>query len=162
MDWFDPSPHIENSQALTNIFGYWPTFHDAEIHELNLTVAEGEPWVVGSESPVVEMLIHVFEMTKDVTPEGYFILRKHTLSRLRFRNVEGLQLSDLRHQNCIFELIFGMEPATYGPIGVPASNLLTVKIDSSCGLTGEFKCQSAAVISAQPCDEDGHLIATTA
>lgn len=162
MEWFDPSPHIENSKKIIDIFGYWPSFRDAEIHELSFNVADGTPWIVGSESPAIEMLIHVWEMTKDVTPDGYFVLTKHTLTRLRFRNIEEPQLSGFRFQNCIFELVFGMEPATYGPIEVPPLNLLTVKIDSSCGLTGEFKCQSAAVISAEPCDEDGHLIARTA
>ncbi len=78
MEWFDPSPQITNSAKLTDVFGYWPSFHDAEAHKLTLSVADGEPWVVGSISPIIEMQVHVFEMTKEVTEEGYFFLRKHT------------------------------------------------------------------------------------
>jgi hypothetical protein len=144
---------------LTDIFGYWPSFHDAEIHEVNLNVSDREPWVVGSASPVMEMSIHAFEMTKDLTPNGSFVLTKHIMTRLRFRNVEGLQLSDFSFQNCIFELVFGIEPMSYphggGPVDGPPPNVLTVRIYSSVGLSGQFKCQSAEVLSAISCDEYG-------
>lgn len=156
---FDPSPHIKNSYKITDIFGYWPAFHDAEIHELRLTVAGGEPWDAGSESPVMEMLIHVFEMTGDVTPEGFFRLAKHTLVRLRFGKVEGIQLSDFWYQNCIFELDFGVETVRYPRGGASSegspTNLLVVEIHSSVGLSGKFKCKSAEVVSTEPCDENG-------
>jgi hypothetical protein len=165
LEWFDPSPYIENSQAITEIFGHWPTFHDAWIHELKLSIADGEPWVPGSVAPVLELRVHVFEMTKDVDEDGYFVLTKHTLTNLQFRNVEGLQLTNFSYQNAILELILGIEPMTYrhggGPAEGPPPNVLTVKIEPSCGLSGEFKCQSAAVISAEPCDEYGHLLAAS-
>lgn len=159
MEKFDPSPHIKNSYKITDIFGYWPEFHDAEILELKLSVAGGEPWVVGSESPTMEMLVHLFEMTGDVTPEGFFRLAKHTLVRLRFGNVEGLQLSDFWYQNCISELDFGIDPArsARGRNSIEASRpgLLLVNIQSSVGLSGKFRCQSAEVVSTEPCDEKG-------
>ncbi len=166
MDWFDPSPHIENSKKITDIFGYWPSFHDAEIHEVNLSVADREPWVAGSASPLIEMKIHVFEMTKDLTPEAFFVLTKHTMARLRFRNVEDLQLSDFSYQNCIFELVFGIEPMSYPNGGGSADgnppNLLTVRIHSSAGLSGGFKCQSAEVVSAERCDKSGRPVKSAA
>lgn len=159
MEKFDPSPHIRNSYKITDIFGYWPAFHDAEILELQLSVAGGEPWTAGSESPAMEMRVHVFEMTGDVTPEGFFRLAKHTLVQLRFANIEGLQLSDFWYQNCIFELEFGTETMRYprrgGSAEGPPADLLVVEIHSSVGLSGKFKCQSAEVVSTEPCDEDG-------
>jgi hypothetical protein len=160
-EWFDPSQVITNSHKLTDIFGYWPSFHDAEVHSLRLSVAEGQPWLTDSESPVLDMHIHLFEMTKEVDEEGYFILDKHTLTHLRFRNIEGLSLSYFSFQNCLFSLDFGTEPKTFsyggGPAEGPPPNVITVKIDSSVGLEGEFKCSSAEVISAIPCDEDGFV-----
>ena len=59
------------------------------------------------------MHIHVFEMTKEVSAEGYFVLAKHTLAHLRFRNVEDLSVSRFSHQNCIFEMVFGVEPMSF-------------------------------------------------
>jgi tRNA(adenine34) deaminase len=166
VEWFDPSPYIKNSDKISSIFGYWPSFHDAEIHHVNLDIADEEAWEGGSESPTLEMQIHVFEMTKDVTPDGYFVLKNHTLVRLRFHNLQDLQLSDFSYENCIFDLVFGTEPMRYshggGPIEGPPPNLLTVRIDSSVGLCGEFKCLSAEVISAEPCDESGRPIASSA
>lgn len=109
MEWFDPAPFIENSNKITDIFGDWPTFHDAWILKLDLSVAGGEPWVAGSVSPTLDMLVHVFEMTGEVTKEGFLVQRNHTLVGLQFRNVEGLSLSNFSYQNAIFELILGLK-----------------------------------------------------
>ncbi len=161
MEWFDPSPYIQNSNRITDVFGYWPTFHDAWIHKMNMSVAGGKPWEPDSFSPALDMYVHVFEITKDVTEEGYIVLAKHTLAHLQFRNVEKLSLSNFSFQNSIFELIFGMEPMVFlhggGPAEGPPPNVITVKIDSCCGLSGEFKCQAVEVVSAEPCDEYGNL-----
>jgi len=160
-EWFDPSAIIQNSNKITDIFGYWPIFHDAWMHSTSLSVKDGKPWEINSDSPILDMQIHLFEMTKEVTEEGYFVLAKHTLSHLRFRNIESLALSDFSYQNSIFELIFGSEPMSFpyggGPAEGPPPNVITVKINSSCGLHGEFKCLSAEVVSAIPCDEDGNV-----
>jgi hypothetical protein len=162
MERLDPSPHIKNSRKITDIFGYWPSFHDAEILDLRLGVADRQPWVVGSDSPVLEMMVHVFEMTKDLTPDGYFVLKKHNLVRFRFSNVQDVQLSDFWSQNCIFELVFAFEPAGYphgdGPASDDPPTLLSIDIDSSVGLSGKFKCHSAEVISVESCDESGKPI----
>jgi hypothetical protein len=107
------------------------------------------------------MLVHVFEMTREVTKEGFLVLRNHTLASLQFRNVEELSLSNFSYQNAIFDLIFGIEPMSYrlggGPLNSPPPNVITVEINSSCGLTGRFKCQAAEVMSVEPCDEFGNL-----
>jgi hypothetical protein len=159
MEWFDPSPYIENSNRITDIFGYWPIFHDAWVHRISLSIADGEPWVPGSVSPVLDMLIHVFEMTKEVTKEGHFVLAKHTLVHLQFRNVTNLKLADFSYQNSIFEMAFGVEPMSFpfggGPIEGLPPNVLTVNITSSRRFHCEFKCESAEVISADPCDAYG-------
>ena len=156
---FDPSPHIKNSYKINDIFGYWPSFQDAEILDVRLTVAGGEPWVTGSESPILEMTVHVFERTDNLTPEGRFVLTKHTLVRLRFGKVEGLQLSNFWYQNCISELDIGIDPARSArgrnSVEAPRPGLLQVNLQSSVGLSGKFKCQSAEVVSTEPCDEAG-------
>ncbi|MFP5277934.1 MAG: Imm50 family immunity protein [Acidobacteriota bacterium] len=160
MEHFDPAPWIKNSQKVTDIFGRWPSFHDAEIQEVRLFTADGEPWSIGSDSPVMEMAIHFFEMTKDVTPEGYFVLKNHTLARFKFCNVEDLELSDFWYQNCIFGLEFGTQTVSYpqGQRNGNAVDLLTVQINSSVGLRGHFRCRSAEVLSAELCDARGRMI----
>jgi len=159
MEKFDPSPHIKNSYKITDVFGYWPSFQDAEILEVRMTVAGAEPWTTGSESPALEMTVHVFERTNDLTPEGRFVLSKHTLVRLRFGKIEGLQLSNFWYQNCISELDLGIVPARpsrdRNSVEAPRPGLLHIEIHSSVGLSGKFKCESAEVVSTEPCDETG-------
>jgi hypothetical protein len=162
VEWFDPSSVIQHSDRVTNIFGCWPSFHDAEILQFDLSVADGKPWQLGSPSPVLEMQIHAFEMTKEVNAAGYFVLRHHTLVRLQFRNVHDLDFSNFSYQNAIFGLSFGLEPMSYplggGPLEGPPPKVITVMIDSSCGLSGKFKCQEAEVLFAGLCDENGSLL----
>ena len=50
-----PPAHFENEEKLIDIFGYWPSFHDAEILRIRLDRA-------GSDGPSLTADIHVFEM----------------------------------------------------------------------------------------------------
>ena len=67
-------PKVLNREALEEIFGYWPSFHDAEIPLVrldrgDLLAAEGEP-----RKPTLEADIHVFETTDQVTDQGFYAL----------------------------------------------------------------------------------------
>jgi immunity protein 50 of polymorphic toxin system len=62
---------FENSALLESIFGRWPSFHDAEVLRVVLDRS-------GDEGPTLEAAIHVFEMTPDVDPKGYYVLKNHT------------------------------------------------------------------------------------
>jgi hypothetical protein len=163
-EWFDPSEVIRDSDKVIGIFGYWPTFHDAEIQEVRFSVGALNLVADGLNESELDMRIHLWEMTKEIDARGYYVLDKHTIAHLRFMNLEDVSLSNFRHQNSIFELIFGVEPKIFpyggGPVDGPPPNIVTVEIDSSCGLSGKFKCSSAQVISAVPCDEDGLLMPT--
>jgi hypothetical protein len=158
MERFDPSQLIRGSQKITDIFGYWPTFHDAEVHSVSLIGGCADPCDPSCESPMLDLKMHLWEMTKEVSSEGFIVLAKHTFAELRFRNVEQLQLSNFNYHNCILELIFGLEPEDPEPIGggrKPA--MITVEILPAFGLSGSFKCQSAEVVSAVACDEHGNI-----
>lgn len=158
MEWFDPSPLIKNSSKITDIFGYWPTFHDAEVHSLSLTGGVVDPCDPDCEGPMLDIKIHLWEMTKEVTKEGWIVLAKHTLTDLRFRRVEKLELSGFNYHNCMMEMIFGIEPEDLNPIGGGRTPpMITVEIARGFGLQAKFKCESAEVMSAQPCDLEGPL-----
>jgi hypothetical protein len=158
-EWFDPSGIIQNSNKITDVFGYWPTFHDAWIQSLCLTVGSGENWEdgYGSEPPTLVMKLHVYEMTKEVAAEGYIVLAKHTFAELKFLDIEKLELRNFSYQNSIYELAFGTELADQpGPGGVYA-NILRVKLKSFPGICAEFRCRTAEVVSAVPCDANGNV-----
>lgn len=158
-EWFDPSSIIRNSNKITDIFGYWPTFHDAWIQSINLTVGSGENWEqgYGSEPPTLAMKVHVYEMTKEVTAEGYIVLAKHTFAELKFLDIEKLELRNFSYQNSIYELVFETELADQPGPGGTHAEVLRVKLQSSHGVRAEFRCQSAEVVSAVPCDANGNV-----
>ncbi len=113
MEWFDPSSIIKNSNRITDIFGYWPSFHDAEIQSISLT--GGETYLKDPDRiyPTLDIKIHLWEMTNEVNAKGFFVLKNHTLTDLRFRNTGELELSDFSFRNTIMEMIFGVETRTY-------------------------------------------------
>ena len=79
---------IEGSDKLTNIFGYWPTFHDAEVHELHLWRGDVEP----DAGPVLSVSLHLL------------VTRHHTLAKLRFHDVDQFKMEGFNHQNAILRL----------------------------------------------------------
>lgn len=84
---------IEGAAELEEWFGYWPSFHDAEIVSLHLNRT-------GSSS----LRVHTREMTKEIDDKGYYVLAKHVVVEFVFEAVCGLSLSGFNQQNVIFGL----------------------------------------------------------
>jgi hypothetical protein len=73
---------IAGAELLTRVFGYWPSFHDAEVVRVALSRAPAY-----REGAFLEADVHAFEMTSDVDERGYFVLRHHVLVSFRFEAV---------------------------------------------------------------------------
>jgi hypothetical protein len=139
--------NIKNNERLTSVFGRWPSFHDAEVIWLRL---DRRSTSLG-DGPTVETLIHTFEMTNEVSTEGFYVLRNHVLVHLRFSRVMqpilegfncqnallGLSIKDIRHRQ--------MEELNF-----------EVTFDPANGLEGSFQCQEIEVVDVTPCNNDGH------
>ena len=67
---------IEGAAELEEWFGYWPSFHDAEIVSLHLNRR-------GSSS----LRVHTWEMTKEIDDKGYYVLAKHIVVEFVFEAV---------------------------------------------------------------------------
>jgi hypothetical protein len=131
------APLVQNANALTQVFGYWPSFHDAEI--LTLYLDRG-----GEDGPSLEARVHVFEMTDRVDEQGRYILRHHTLVTLRFARVLEVEFSGFNDQNSLWELAFReVEPAEH------EGRQLKVFIETNHGLSGSFLCARASVLSVE-------------
>ena len=128
---------VGHSSRLTDIFGYWPSFHDAEVISLSL-----HRDAVVSPGPTLVAFIHVFEMTSEVSESGHFICRKHTLVDIQFSDVEDLKLEDFNHQNALNHLRI-LESTT-------RPGRLAVFLDSAYGLDGTFTSSAVEVLSATP------------
>jgi hypothetical protein len=92
---------IVGSEKLTRVFGYWPSFHDAKVLELHFWRGNIETKKGIYDFPVLTLTIHLWELTKEVNPQGYLVLRYHTLTRLRFCDVEDFQMQGFNHQSTL-------------------------------------------------------------
>ena len=52
---------IEGSKKLTDIFGYWPSFHDAEVIDLHFSRGDVEPDADQYIFPLLRVNLHVWK-----------------------------------------------------------------------------------------------------
>jgi hypothetical protein len=144
---------IVSSEKLTTIFGYWPSFHDAEVLELHLWRGNIKTEKGIHDFPVLTLTIHLWELTKEVNPRGYLVLRHHTLTRLRFYDVHDFSMQGFNHQNAMMGLALSREERKEG-----VSPYFAVEVVPAFGMEASFKCLRVEVLDAVPCSDDGKLI----
>jgi hypothetical protein len=81
---------IHGAQELFAWFGYWPSFHDAEIIELHL-----------DRKGVSSLKIETWEMTKETDERGFYKLAKRVLVTFLLKGVSNCDLTEFNHQNVI-------------------------------------------------------------
>lgn len=142
---------IEGSNRLTEIFGYWPTFHDAEVIDLHLWRGDVDPKRASYVFPVLTVKLHHWELSDDVDAQGLYVLRHHTLSTLRFHQLlDDFRMEGFNHQNAIFGLTIKREERTEGPTPV-----FVVEFQHAHGMAASFSCLRVEVVNATPCTKDG-------
>jgi immunity protein 50 of polymorphic toxin system len=129
---------VENAEALVDIFGRWPSFHDAEVLSIHLDRS-------GEDGPSLEARVHVFLMTNEVDARGYYVLTKHTLVTLRFANIILRELCWFNAQNSLSGL--GIERVD------PTNNegrTLGASFDANYGVELDLVCDRITVRSVEP------------
>ena len=88
---WDP-PDIPGAQDVVEWFGYWPTFHDAEVLSIHLDHIKG-----------FTVSIHAFEMTSEVDAEGHYVARKHAIVIFQGQGLPacGVSLETFASQNVL-------------------------------------------------------------
>ncbi len=89
-------PDITGASALVEWFGFWPTFHDAEIVALHL-----------NRQGVSSLTIRTWRMTNETYEQDgrrFYRTEKHALVRFDLEEILDLELSDFSPQNVISEL----------------------------------------------------------
>ena len=129
---------IQNQEALTSIFGYWPSFHDAELLAVRL---DSDPKCFGS----LETDLHVFEMTSEVDDRGFFVLAHHQLVCLRFCGLTDLELVDFQRGNILDSLEIEAIEVTDNQ-----RCSFDIAFNAILGCALYFKCQEVAVFSVKP------------
>jgi hypothetical protein len=138
---------IAGADEVVRIFGRWPSFHDAEVLRFCVTRA---PEDVG---PSIEADLHVFEITDEVAPSAFLVLKHHTLVTFRFVGVTQFRMDGINNQNALMGLAIEdirgrqLEGIRY-----------EVTFDPSFGLSAGFLCRDVAVIAVRPWEaESGGL-----
>lgn len=144
---------IRGSDKLTRIFGFWPTFHDAEVFDLHLWrgVIDSDKGIYNF--PVLTLTVHLWQLTKEVSPEGYLVLKSHTLCTLRFSDLGDFEMEGFNHQNAIMELSIATRERTK-----PPSPYFAVEVAPAFGMGASFTCLHIEVVDAIPCADDGSVI----
>ena len=84
---------VPGTPELIKWFGYWPSFHDAEVLDLKLD-RTGRSTV----------RVHTFEMTDQVNSQGSFTCTKHVIVSFILDGITDLHLDGFNGQNVISEL----------------------------------------------------------
>ncbi len=147
---------ITGSEKLAQIFGYWPSFHDAEVHELHFSRGNIQVESGIYDFPVLTLRIHLWELTKQVDSAGFLVRRHHTLATLRFHDVSDFEMEGFNHQNAIMELRISSQERSEGP-----SPYFVVELEPAFGMGASFKCLRIEVVDAAHCTEKAGVISAS-
>jgi hypothetical protein len=89
----------------------------------------------------MDVTIHHWQMTNEVDSKGYFVLKHHTLTALRFFGVSELQLAGFNHQNVLWNLEISESDS---------EPRFSISMPTSFGCDASFRCRRIRVISAAP------------
>jgi hypothetical protein len=137
---------IEGSERLTNVFGRWPSFHDAEIVDLHLWRGDSMTERRHPRFPVLTAKIHLWELTNEIDGLGYYVLRNHTLATIRFHDVLNLEIKGFSHQNVIFGLYIESKELSEGPW----KRSFAVEFEPVAEFGATFQCSRIEVVDAIP------------
>jgi hypothetical protein len=87
------APSVPGAEEVVRWFGEWPSFHDAEILEINLR-RKGRS----------SIRVHAWRMTSEVNTGGYYVLDRHAVVTVWLERITGLELADFTSQNVIGNL----------------------------------------------------------
>ena len=108
---------IPGALGLSEWFGYWPSFHDAEVLSLDLHRAGPST-----------LKIHTFEISNQVTGRGFLVCTKHVVVTFIIEEITDLPLDGFNRQNSLLGLDLTQADRGY-----------ELKLEASHGLDGTIK-----------------------
>lgn len=129
---------ITNSSLVTEVFGCWPSFHDAEVRCLRFEAS-------GNGGPELFADIYAFEITKDIALSGHYVLKKHVVVSFRFAGVDQVEMYGFNQQNAIMGLkITNISARQMEGIS------FEVAFEGSFGVSARFLCRKVVVQGVRP------------
>jgi hypothetical protein len=84
------SSRIPGASDFVAWFGYWPSFHDAEVTSIELV-----------RSGASRVTVHVFEATDEVNAKGQYVCRRHAVVSFFVNGIRELTLTAFNQQNVL-------------------------------------------------------------
>ena len=134
----DIPTYILNHKAVVDVYGRWPSFHDAQVSAYVAPTRE---------SQLLVFTIHTWQMTNEVDAKGYFVLQKHALVSFRFDGIFDVEMAAFDASNILSGIEFF--PPSDG-------SSFRVVLDSVMDRSGSFSARKGEVVSVIPCTPDGH------
>jgi len=137
-----PEPlYLENHQALSDAFGYWPGFHDSPVISMSKTGDQ------------IDLRLVVWEMTSRTDARGYYVLEKRHAVHFRFTGLAEISLPEPDDSgDILFALLFS-HPDEFSQRGC-----FEVTMDSVMDKSGSFKARHGAIVEIFACDQRGNRI----
>jgi hypothetical protein len=131
---------IKNSSLLTDIFGRWPSFHDAEVISIELFRDPS-----GTNEPSLKAKIYVFEATREIDDRGFYVLKNHEVVAILFSGIDNSSIAGFNQQNVLSDLVI---------VDISSRQLDQLKFEvhfpSLFGVEAEFKCRAIEVETVEP------------
>jgi hypothetical protein len=129
---------IQNIHLLEDVFGCFPSFHDAEV--LRIVLDRGDGGVL----PTLEAHIYVFEMTSEIK-DGKYILKNRSLVTFQFVEIDELSLEGFNHQNVLSAL-------SINNISDQQSESLKFEVHFGgiFGVDVRFRCRDVKIAAVEP------------
>jgi len=131
---------LGNYQALLDHFGYWPSFHDANVMAYTAPTADRQ---------TLDLTLHTWEMTSEVDAKGYYVLRKHALVAFRFAGVHAASLERFDSGN----ILFGLNITRASD-----ADSFHVELNSVMDMSGDLSATAGEVVSVTPCTSESKAI----
>jgi len=114
---------VPGAEELLKWFGYWPSFHDAEVLNIHLN-RHGR----------LHMEIETWEMTKEIDDKGHYKLRKKVVVAIALEGITACDLADFNQQNVISSLSISK-----------TANGYTLALEPCYGLSGTIEAASVLI-----------------
>jgi hypothetical protein len=137
---------IDGCEKLTTLFGEWPSFHDAEILDMNLwrgDVKSGD-WDDANVFPILTINIQILEATQ----AGAAHLGNDVVATIRFHDVEEFKMEGFNYCNQIAGFRVGVRARGKFNNGTDLPPHLIVHFEPGFGVGASFRCYRIEVVNA--------------
>jgi hypothetical protein len=137
---------VENHEKLTNHFGCWPSFHDAEVIDLHYWRGDIKPgdWDDSNVFPVLTVQVLILRATQRDHDSG----KPDILTTLRFYDVEDFKMEGFNHVNQIVDFSVTSQERGVFANGDKLPPWLLISFKQGFGISTAFRCFRVEILEA--------------